>query len=81
MVMARVDNIRNALISKLLTIKDQDILSAIDRLVTSSTKEQKVELTEEQILMLNMSEDDIKNGKVISQNELFEKERAWLNGK
>ena len=81
MVMARVDNIRNALISKLLTIKDQDILSAIDRLVTSSTKEQKVELTEEQILMLKMSEDDIKNGKVISQNELFEKERAWLNGK
>ncbi|MEX2596390.1 MAG: hypothetical protein WEC59_05605 [Salibacteraceae bacterium] len=76
--MATVDNIRNTLISKLLTIQDQDILSAIDKLITSSTKGKKGELTEEQTLMLKMSEDDIQNGRVISQDELFEQERAWL---
>jgi hypothetical protein len=79
--MAAVDNIRNSLISKLLTIKDQDILFAIDKLISSSTKDMKVELSEEQILLLNMSEDDIQNGNLISHEELFERERAWLNGK
>jgi hypothetical protein len=78
--MAAVDNIRNSLISKLLTIKDQDILFAIDKLISSSTKDMKVELSEEQILLLNMSEDDIQNGNFISHEELFERERAWLNG-
>lgn len=78
--MAAVDNIRNSLISKLLTIKDQDILFAIDKLISSSTKDMKVELSEEQILLLNMSEDDIQNGNLISHEELFERERAWLNG-
>ena len=79
--MAAVDNIRNSLISKLLTIKDQDILFAIDKLISSSTKDMKVELSEEQILLLNMSEDDIQNGNLISHEELFEREREWLNGK
>lgn len=79
--MAAVDNIRNSLISKLLTIKDQDILFAIDKLISSSTKDMKVQLSEEQILLLNMSEDDIQNGNLISHEELFERERAWLNGK
>lgn len=79
--MAAVDNIRNSLISKILTIKDKSILTAIEDLVNSSSKNQKVELTEEQILMLEMSEKDIKEGNVISQEELFKREREWLNAK
>lgn len=77
--MATVDSIRNSLISKLLTIKDQSILSAIDKLISSSTIDQKVELSEEQFTMLKMSDDDIKNNRVISQEKLFERERQWLN--
>ncbi|MCB0480875.1 MAG: hypothetical protein KDC83_05550 [Flavobacteriales bacterium] len=76
--MATVDNIRNSLISKLLTIRDKDILNAIDKLVSVSAKNSKVELTPAQIEMLEMSEEDIKNGNVISQDELFEREREWL---
>ncbi|MAZ27946.1 MAG: hypothetical protein CL868_12830 [Cytophagaceae bacterium] len=79
--MAAVDNMRNSLISKILTIKDKSILTAIEDLVNSSSKNQKVELTEEQILMLEMSEKDIKEGNVISQEELFKREREWLNAK
>lgn len=79
--MEAIDDIRNLLISKLMTIKDRDILSAIDTLISSSVQNQKIELSEEQILMLKMSEEDIKNGRVITQEELFEKERLWLKNR
>jgi hypothetical protein len=73
-----VDNIRNSLISKLLQIKDQDILSALDKLVSASSGDAKVDLTAEQLEMLKMGNEDFENGKVISQSELFERERKWL---
>lgn len=79
--MATVDSIRNTLISKLLTIKDQSVLAAIDKLISSSVKDQQVEVTAEQMLMLEMSSDDLKHNRVISQEELFESEKKWLNGK
>ncbi len=79
--MEAIDDIRNLLISKLMTIKDRDILSAIDTLISSSVQNQKIELSEEQILMLKMSEEDIKNGRVITQEELFQKERLWLKNR
>jgi hypothetical protein len=73
-----VDNIRNSLISKLLQIKDQDILSALDKLVTASSGDAKIDLTAEQLEMLKMGNEDFENGKVISQSELFDRERKWL---
>ncbi len=79
--MAALDNIRNSLITKLLAIKDQDFLSAIDKLVSGAVSSDKVELSEEQILMLQMSDRDIEQGKVIDQDQLFEKHRRWLNEK
>ncbi|MAY83566.1 MAG: hypothetical protein CMP59_05465 [Flavobacteriales bacterium] len=76
--MATVDNIRNSLISKLLAIKDRDVLSALDKLVSKTSIDQKIELTEDQIEMLKMSEDDFENGRVIGHEELFAREREWL---
>jgi hypothetical protein len=79
--MASIEHLRNNLISKLMTIRDQKMLTAIEELITTSDSKQKVELTEEQMLMLEMSEEDIKEGRTISQEELFTKERQWLNVK
>jgi ribulose-5-phosphate 4-epimerase/fuculose-1-phosphate aldolase len=79
--MASIEHLRNNLISKLMTIRDQKILTAIEQLIITSDSKQKVELTEEQMLMLEMSEEDIKEGRTISQEELFTKERQWLNVK
>lgn len=78
---ATVDNIRNSLISKLLTVKDQDILKALDKLISASTKDSKVELSKEQITMIEMGISDYEKGNVISQSELFEQEREWLRKK
>ena len=79
--MASVDNIRNSLISKLLTVRDQDILKALDKLISASTKDSKVELSKEQITMIEMGISDFEKGNVISQSELFEQEREWLRKK
>ncbi|TXD82226.1 hypothetical protein ESY86_15460 [Subsaximicrobium wynnwilliamsii] len=61
--MATVDNIRNGLIDKILSIKNKDFLQALDNLITSSSSSSElVELTNEQKVMLEISEEDIKNG-------------------
>tara|TARA_R110000868_G_scaffold404015_1_gene681791 strand:- start:348 stop:590 length:243 start_codon:yes stop_codon:yes gene_type:complete len=78
--MATVDKIRNGLIDKILSIRNKDFLEALDKLITSSESESEiVELTNEQKLMLEMSEKDIQNGKLISQDAMNKRNIEWLN--
>ncbi|NLZ95642.1 MAG: hypothetical protein GX921_07465 [Bacteroidales bacterium] len=76
--MEAVDKIRNSLIDKIISIRDKDILEAIDKLVSLSVPDI-VELTNEQKKMLQMSEDDIENGQLISQEEMNKRNLEWLN--
>jgi hypothetical protein len=79
--METVDNIRNGIIDKLLTISNKDYLIALFQVLKNSTSEQDiVKLSDEQILMLNLSESDIKNGKLIPQNQLDKTDLEWLKG-
>ena len=76
--MAQVDVIRNGIIDKLLAISDKDYLMALLLLVDNrAVQEDKIKLTKEQKLMLEMSEADIQNGRTISQNDLV---KMTLNG-
>ena len=77
--MATVDTLRNNLIDKLLTISNKDYLVALNQLVENSTlSNDVVQLTREQILMLQLSDDDIKNGRTISQDQLDKEDLEWL---
>jgi hypothetical protein len=77
--MSTTDILRNNIIDKLLTITDKDYLSALYQLVNSSFVESDiVKLSEEQILMLQLSDEDIKNGKLISQSQLDRNDLQWL---
>lgn len=77
--MTTVDHIRNNLIDKIFTINDKDFILALDNLVSVSTPSHNVfDFTEEQKLMLQMSEDDISQGRMITQEQLETKTRAWL---
>ncbi|MDP1746446.1 MAG: hypothetical protein Q8L90_12765 [Bacteroidota bacterium] len=79
--MSSTDILRNNIIDKLLTITNKDYLSALYQLVkTSSVDKDTVKLTEEQILMLQLSDKDIKNGKLISQSQLDKNDLQWLKG-
>lgn len=78
--MAAVDKLRNGLIDKILSIKNNDFLEALDKLISSSASASEiVELTNEQKTMLEMSEQDIKNGKLISQEAMDKRNLEWLN--
>jgi hypothetical protein len=77
--MRATDVLRNNIIDKLLTITNKDYLSALYQLVnTNSADGDTVTLTEEQILMLQLSDRDIKSGKLISQSQLDKDDLQWL---
>lgn len=78
--METVDKIRNKLIDKILTIKNKDFLNALDKLISSSSSDSdRMELTKAQKEMLQMSEEDIENGRLISQEAMDKRNREWLN--
>ena len=80
--MATVDKIRNELIDKILSIQNKDFLEALDKLVSATvSKDQPVNLGEEQKMMLEMSEEDIKIGRLVSQEEMVKRNLEWLNEK
>ncbi len=80
--MASTTDIRNRIIDQLLTIKDADYLRALSDMIRSShVQEEVVQLTEEQKIMLVLSEDDIKAGRTVDQHILNERELQWLKGK
>ncbi len=80
--MTTVDKIRNGLIDKIISIRDKDFLEALDKLISSSTSESGiVKLTDDQKKMLQISEDDIKNGRLISQEKMDQRNLEWLNAK
>lgn len=78
--MATVDKIRSKLIDKILSIQNKDFLVALDNIISSISAENDiVELTKEQKEMLEMSEADIKNGRLISQEAMDKRNLEWLN--
>jgi hypothetical protein len=78
--MATIENVRNGLIDKILTIRNKEFLLALDKLISSSSSESdSVQLTGDQRAMLEMSEQDIKDGKLISQEAMQKRNLEWLD--
>ena len=76
-----VNYLRNSIIDKLLTISDEENLTSIHQLVAkSSSKNNFVELSEEQTTLLQLSEQDIVYGRKITQDELDKSDLEWLRG-
>lgn len=77
--MTSTDHIRNGIIEELLTISNKDYLNALFQLVKNSPADKDtVKLTEEQIVMLKLSERDIKEGRLIPQAQLDKSDLKWL---
>lgn len=75
------DRLRNSIIDKLLTISNKEYLSALYQLITTSkVGEDIIQLSDEQVTMLKMSDDDIANGRMVSQDELDKMDQEWLEG-
>ncbi len=77
--MSTIEITRNKIIDKLLVISNKRYLEAILQIVDNSPSLiEKVELLPSQMEMLRMSEDDYKNGRVISQEQLDNEDKEWL---
>ncbi len=75
-------DIRNKVIDQLMAIKDGGYLRALsDMIDRSHVQENSVPLTEEQKIMLAMSEEDINEGRTVDQITLNERELEWLKRK
>lgn len=75
------DFIRDRIIEKLLTITNNDYLTALFQVINVQESDSKtIRLTDEQISMLKLSDKDIKKGELIPHSHLDKKDLAWLKG-
>lgn len=76
--MTTLENIRNRLIDKILATKNEELLEAIEKIISSTQHDNKFSLSSEQIEMLTLSEEDIEYGKLISESDLQKTDDEWL---
>lgn len=77
--MATTEQIRNNLIDKLLTIRNKNIISALDNLLETTIKEKSIYKTsEQQKFIFKASELDIQNWDLLSDEEINREEDSWL---
>ncbi|HEY8687697.1 MAG TPA: hypothetical protein VIM07_00565 [Chitinophagaceae bacterium] len=74
-----IDNLRKSIIEKIATISSEESLYEIYQLIEKIADKDKVILTNDQIAMVEQSEDDIKSGRVFSQKDLDKDDLNWLN--
>jgi hypothetical protein len=76
--MSTTDLIRNNIIDKLLTISNEDYHLALYQLVNNSSVDKDIiQLSEEQAIMLQLSNEDIVSGRFITQDQLDKDDLQW----
>ena len=75
------NNLRYNLLDKLISIRDSDMLQKISDLIGNIDLEKtEIKVTGTQKEMLMNSEEDIRNGNTIANDDLNEEEDKWLKG-
>lgn len=82
--MSSEESLKQRLIHRILAIQNKDILEQVEKFISSkqSTVAENYdgnELTNEQLEMLRLAEEDIKYGRLISQEEMDKRNLKWLN--
>ncbi len=74
------NNLRYSLLDKLISIRDNNIWQKINDLIGNIDIEKtEIKITDAQKKMLMNSENDIRNGNTITDEDLNEEEDKWLN--
>jgi len=77
----QTDNLKHTLLDRLISVSDNNLLQKVNDLLGNVDIDKPVfKVTDNQKQMLLKSEQDIRNGKVISDDELNAEEDQWLNG-
>lgn len=77
--MNSINLVRNQIIDKLFLISNKKYLDALHLIVEQSPEiVEKVQLTDSQIVMLKMSNEDYKAGRYITHEQLEKEDAEWL---
>jgi predicted transcriptional regulator len=71
--------IKLEIFDKLKTVEDLSLLKKIRNLLKNVDKAETYQLNEYELDMLKESEEDIKHGRVYTNEELIAEENKWLN--
>ena len=78
--MTNLDIIKNRLIDRILAVRNEKLLEAIEKIFDSTQKkEELIMISSEQFEMLMMSEEDIKKNNLVSESELKKIDSQWMN--
>jgi hypothetical protein len=75
--MKNIEIIKNRLIDRVLATNNEKLLKAIESIFDSTNEEERVMYSSEQIEMLQMSDMDIENGNIVSEEELNKFDAEW----
>jgi hypothetical protein len=80
--MSQIDILRNNLIDKLFTINNENVLKALETILSQSELgESEYKFSESQIDDLRESDKQIENGQTTESTELLAEARKWLKEK
>lgn len=77
--MTGLEILKNNLIDRVLFTNNEVLLRTIENIFELSQQNETLKLTSQQIEMLVMSDNDIVNGDIVSENELEKMDKEWLN--
>lgn len=77
--MTKIEVLRHSLINKILVTDNENLLEAIFGMFESTRPENEAHFSPSQIEMLRISEDDIKNKRIVSEEELRISDNEWLS--
>ena len=76
--MTRLDIIKNKLIDRIMLSKDERLLNEINEILTSKQSDEIFKLNSYQLEMLELSEKDINEGNLTSEEDLDKEDSEWL---
>lgn len=71
--------LKNNLIDKITAMENEQLLNALISILDNSKEDTKIYFSSEQLELLKMSEEDIKYGRVHSQEEVDKLDAEWIN--
>lgn len=78
--MTQSELIKSNLVNKLLAIEDNELLMAIDLMISKLTDKNPIQMSKEEIQGIVISEKEFNEGVELDHAELIRQEHEWLRG-
>ncbi|MHA6278675.1 hypothetical protein ACXYMT_00705 [Salinimicrobium sp. CAU 1759] len=69
---------KSRLIDRIMVSENEQLLNAIEGLFSATQEKEEINLTSDQIEMLQMSEVDINENRLISEKDLMRQDEEWM---